>query len=162
IFFAVYQVYLSQMLEIRWRRWLTDRYLRAWLADGAYYRMQLVARDTDNPDQRIAEDVHLFISHTLALLIAGLRALVTFVAFVALLWARPGTPPIRFGGASLTVAGCIVWGGILYAFVGNLVPHGVGLPLVHVNYDKQQREAEYRFGLVVFRGNTGGVALYGS
>ena len=59
IFLAVYQVYLNQMLEIRWRRWLTDRYLRAWLTDGAYYRMQLQANETDNPDQRIAEDVHL-------------------------------------------------------------------------------------------------------
>jgi len=67
IFLAVYQVYLNQMLEIRWRRWLTDRYLRAWLADGAYYRMQLVARETDNPDQRIAEDVHLLAAHTLGL-----------------------------------------------------------------------------------------------
>src|SRR5215510_10396091 len=81
---AVYQLYLNQMLDIRWRRWLTERYLRAWLADGAYYRMQLVARETDNPDQRIAEDIHLFISHTLALLIGGLRALVTLVAFVAI------------------------------------------------------------------------------
>src|SRR5262249_52155749 len=61
ILVAVYQLYLSQMLEIRWRRWLTERYLRAWLADGAYYRMQLMARETDNPDQRIAEDVHLLI-----------------------------------------------------------------------------------------------------
>ena len=67
IIFAVYQLYLNQMLEIRWRRWLTERYLRAWLSDGAYYRMQLMARETDNPDQRIAEDVHLLISHTLTL-----------------------------------------------------------------------------------------------
>ena len=67
IVLAVYQLYLNQMLEIRWRRWLTERYLGAWLADRAYYRMQLAARETDNPDQRIAEDVQLFIAHTLAL-----------------------------------------------------------------------------------------------
>src|SRR5262249_26322113 len=97
IFLAVYQVYLNQMLEIRWRRWLTDRYLRAWLSDVAYYRMQLVTRETDNPDQRIAEDVHLFISHTLALLIGGLRALVTLVAFVAILWALSGTLTVPLG-----------------------------------------------------------------
>jgi ABC-type uncharacterized transport system fused permease/ATPase subunit len=80
IIFAVYQLYLNQMLEIRWRRWLTERYLRAWLSDGAYYRMQLMARETDNPDQRIAEDVHLLISHTLALLMGGLRSVVTLDA----------------------------------------------------------------------------------
>src|SRR5204863_2886689 len=90
IFLAVYQLYLNQMLEIRWRRWLTDRYLRAWLADGAYYRMQLVAGETDNPDQRIAEDVHLLVSYTLGLFIGGMRALVSLVAFVAILWALSG------------------------------------------------------------------------
>src|SRR6202040_4207623 len=56
IVLAVYQLYLNQMLEIRWRRWLTERYLRAWLTDRAYYRMQLVDGEADNPDQRIAED----------------------------------------------------------------------------------------------------------
>ena len=161
IFFAVYQVYLSQMLEIRWRRWLTDRYLRAWLADGAYYRMQLVARETDNPDQRIAEDVHLFISHTLALLIGGLRALVTLVAFVAILWALSGTLTVPLGGSSLTLPGYMVWAAILYAIAGTCLTHWVGRPLVRLNYDKQRCEADFRFGLVRFRENTEGVALYG-
>ena len=64
---AVYQLYLTQMLQIRWRRWLTEYYLRAWLSDGAYYRMQLVSGETDNPDQRIAEDIRLLISGTLDL-----------------------------------------------------------------------------------------------
>src|SRR2546426_2982950 len=71
---AVYQLYLTQMLQIRWRRWLTEHYLRAWLSDGAYYRMQLVAGETDNPDQRIAEDVRLLISGNLELAIRGLPA----------------------------------------------------------------------------------------
>ena len=62
---AVYQLYLNQMLQIRWRRWLTDRYLTGWLKDTAYYRMQLHATETDNPDQRIAEDLRLFVSTTL-------------------------------------------------------------------------------------------------
>ena len=110
IFFAVYQLYLSQMLEIRWRRWLTERYLRAWLADGAYYRMQLVAHETDNPDQRIAEDVHLLVSHTLTLFIGGLRALVTLVAFVAILWALSGTLTVPLGGwFSIMLPGYMVW-----------------------------------------------------
>jgi vitamin B12/bleomycin/antimicrobial peptide transport system ATP-binding/permease protein len=160
IFFAVYQVYLSQMLEIRWRRWLTERYLRAWLADGAYYRMQLVARETDNPDQRIAEDIHLFISHTLALLIGGLRALVTLVAFVAILWVLSGTLTVPLGGSSLTLPGYMVWAAILYAIAGTWLTHWVGRPLVRLNYDKQRCEADFRFGLVRFRENTEGVALY--
>ena len=161
IFFAVYQLYLSQMLEIRWRRWLTERYLRAWLADGAYYRMQLVAHKTDNPDQRIAEDVHLLISHTLTLVVGGLRALVTLVAFVAILWALSGTltVPLR-GWFSIMLPGYMVWAAILYAIAGTWLTHWIGRPLVRLNYDKQRCEADFRFGLVRFRENTEGVALY--
>jgi len=160
IFFAVYQLYLNQMLEIRWRRWLTERYLRAWLADGAYYRMQLVAGETDNPDQRIAEDVHLLISHTLTLTIGGLRALVTMVAFVAILWALSGTLTVPLGWSSLTLPGYLVWAAILYAIAGTWLTHWIGQPLVRLNFEKQRCEADFRFGLVRFRENTEGVALY--
>ena len=161
IFFAVYQLYLSQMLEIRWRRWLTERYLRAWLTDGSYYRMQLVANETDNPDQRIAEDVHLLISHTLTLVIGGLRALVTLVAFVAILWALSGALSVPLGGwFSIMLPGYMVWAAILYAIGGTWLTHWIGRPLVRLNYDKQRCEADFRFGLVRFRENTEGVALY--
>src|SRR5262249_61018362 len=90
IFLAVYQVYLNETPEIRWRRGLTDRYLGAWLSDGAYYRMQLQDGEADNPDQRIAEDVQLLASHTLGLFTGGLRAVVTLVTFVAILWGLSG------------------------------------------------------------------------
>src|SRR5678815_747217 len=115
IILAVYQLYLNQMLEIRWRRWLTDRYLRTWLADGAYYRMQLVARETDNPDQRIAEDLHLLASHTLGLFVGGLRAGVTLATFVAILWGLSGTLTVPVGGISITLPGYMVWVAVLYA-----------------------------------------------
>jgi vitamin B12/bleomycin/antimicrobial peptide transport system ATP-binding/permease protein len=160
ILFSVYQLYLNQMLEIRWRRWLTERYLRAWLTDGAYYRMQLVACETDNPDQRIAEDVHLLISHTLALLIGGLRAFVTLVAFVAILWTLSGTLTVTLGGSSLTLPGYMVWAAILYAIAGTWFTHWIGRPLVRLNFNKQRCEADFRFGLVRLRENTEGVALY--
>ena len=160
IFLAVYQVYLNQMLEIRWRRWLTDRYLRAWLADGAYYRMQLVARETDNPDQRIAEDVHLLAAHTLGLFTGGLRAIVTLVTFVAILWGLSGTFTVPVGGFSLTIPGYIVWVAVLYAIAGTWLTDWLGRPLVRLNFDRQRYEADFRFSLVRFRENTEGVALY--
>ena len=160
IFLAVYQVYLNQMLEIRWRRWLTDRYLRAWLSDGAYYRMQLVTRETDNPDQRIAEDVHLLAAHTLGLFTGGLRAIVTLVTFVAILWGLSGTFTVSLGGFSFTVPGYMVWVALLYAIGGTWMTDWLGRPLVGLNFDRQRYEADFRFSLVRFRENTEGVALY--
>jgi putative ATP-binding cassette transporter len=160
IVLAVYQLYLNQMLEIRWRRWLTERYLRAWLAGGAYYRMQLVARETDNPDQRIAEDAHLLTSHTLALLVGGMRAVVTLATFVAILWGLSGTLTVALGGFSITLPGYMVWVALLFAVGGTLLTDWIGRPLVRLNFDRQRCEADFRFGLVRFRENTEGVALY--
>ena len=160
IFLAVYQLYLNQMLEIRWRRWLTKRYLRAWLADGAYYRMQLLARETDNPDQRIAEDVHLLISHTLALFIGGMRSVVTLATFVVILWGLSGTLTVPVGGFSITLPGYMVWVALLYAIAGTWFTDWIGRPLVRLNFDRQRYEADFRFSLVRFRENTEGVALY--
>src|SRR3989442_1462461 len=160
IVLAVYQLYLNQMLEIRWRRWLTERYLGAWLADRAYYRMQLVARETDNPDQRIAEDIQLLISHTLALFIGGLRAVVTLAAFVAILWGLSGTLLVSVGGLSLVLPGYMVWVSLLYALGGTWLTDWIGRPLIRLNFDRQRYEADFRFSLVRFRENTEGVALY--
>jgi vitamin B12/bleomycin/antimicrobial peptide transport system ATP-binding/permease protein len=160
IFLAVYQVYLNQMLEIRWRRWLTNRYLRAWLSDGAYYRMQLVTRETDNPDQRIAEDVQLLAAHTLGLFTGGLRAIVTLVTFVAILWGLSGTFTVSLGGFSFTVPGYMVWVALLYAIGGTWMTDWLGRPLVGLNFNRQRYEADFRFSLVRFRENTEGVALY--
>ena len=158
---AVYQLYLNQMLLIRWRRWLTERYLRAWLTDRAYYRIQLAGGESDNPDQRIADDVRLFVSSSLGLAIGGLRAAVTLVSFVAILWSLSGPLHVSLGGISITVPGYMVWAALLYAVVGTWLTDRVGRPLVRLNFDQQRYEADFRFGLVRFRENTEGVALYG-
>ena len=160
ILLAVYQVYLNQMLEIRWRRWLTDRYLRAWLSDDAYYRMQLTGRETDNPDQRIAEDVQQLATHTLGLFTGGLRATVTLVTFVAILWGLSGKFTVTVGDASFDVPGYMVWVAVLYAVFGTWLTDRLGRPLVRLNFDRQRYEADFRFSLVRFRENTEGVALY--
>jgi len=160
IVIGVYQLYLNQMLQIRWRRWLTERYLRAWLDSGAYYRMQLVAGETDNPDQRIADDVRLLIAGTLDLTIGGLRALVTSVSFVAILWGLSGPLSIFLGRATITLPGYLVWAALLYASVGTWLTDRAGRPLVRLNFDQQRYEADFRFGLVRLRENTEGVALY--
>jgi vitamin B12/bleomycin/antimicrobial peptide transport system ATP-binding/permease protein len=160
IFLAVYQVYLNQMLEIRWRRWLTDRYLRAWLSNDAYYRMQLQTSETDNPDQRIAEDVHLLATHTLALFTGGLRAVVTLVTFVAILWGLSGSLSVTVGEVSIRLPGYMVWVALIYAIVGTWVTDWLGRPLVRLNFERQRYEADFRFSLVRFRENAEGVALY--
>jgi putative ATP-binding cassette transporter len=157
---AVYQIYLNQMLQIRWRRWLTERYLGAWLADGAYYRMQLTAGETDNPDQRIADDLRLFVAGALSLSIGGLRALVTLFSFLGILWGLSGSATIPIGTTQITIPGYMVWAALLYAIAGTWLTNWIGRPLVRLNFNQQRYEADFRFNLVRFRENTEGVALY--
>ena len=122
--------------------------------------MQLVAGETDNPDQRIAEDIQLLISQTLALFVGGLRAFVTLVTFVAILWTLSGTLTVPIGGHSLVLPGYMVWVSILYAVGGPWLTDWIGRTLVRLNFDRQRYEADFRFSLVRFRENTEGVALY--
>lgn len=162
IIVAVYQLYLQQMLEIRWRRWMTERYLLDWLGSRTYYRMQLYDNNsTDNPDQRISEDLRLFANMTLRLSLGLLRAVSTLGSFVAILWRLSGTLTIPLGQQQLTIPGYLVWAALGYAIVGTWLTVKLGRPLVGLNFDQQRFEADLRFSLVRLRENSESVALYG-
>jgi vitamin B12/bleomycin/antimicrobial peptide transport system ATP-binding/permease protein len=160
IVMAVYSIYLNQMLQIRWRRWLTDKYLNRWLADRTYYRMQLTGNPADNPDQRIAEDFRLFVDETLSLSLGLLNALVTLVSFAGILWTLSGPLAIPYNGGEIVIPGYMVWVALIYAIAGTWLTHKIGRPLIGLNFNQQRFEADFRFGLVRFRENTEGVALY--
>lgn len=161
IFMAVYAFYLNQMLQIRWRRWMTERYLKEWLAERTYYRLQLTGNPADNPDQRIAEDLKLFVDDTLSLSLGLLNAVVTLASFVGILWTLSGPLAIPYNGGEIVVPGYMVWAAVLYAIAGTWITHKIGRPLIGLNFNQQRYEADFRFGLVRFRENTEGVALYG-
>ena len=112
IIIVVYQRYFQQMLLIEWRAWLTDHFLAGWMKDQAHYRMQLVARTgaqsvaVDNPDQRIADDLRMFVDMTLSLSIGLLRSVVTlppvrnccamsFATSIGMAKDSPMKPPVR-------------------------------------------------------------------
>ncbi len=159
IFMAVYAFYLNQMLQIKWRRWMTDRYLKEWLGGRVYYRMQLTGGPTDNPDQRIAEDLKLFVDDTLGLSLGLLNAVVTLASFVGILWALSGPLTIPLGGG-VVIPGYMVWAALVYAVAGTWITHHIGRPLIGLNFNQQRFEADFRFGLIRFRENGESVALY--
>ena len=153
---AVYRLYLRQMLQIEWRTWLNERYLADWLRERAYYRLQLVDRGTDNPDQRIAEDLRFFVDYTLTLGLGLLSAVVTLASFTGILWTLSGALEL----AGVTIPGYMLWCAILYAGAGSLLTHWIGKPLIGLQFNQQRYEADYRFSLVRLRENAEGVALY--
>src|SRR5581483_1030454 len=153
---AVYRLYLQQMLQIEWRTWLNERFLADWLRERAYYRLQFVERGTDNPDQRIAEDLNLFVTNTLSLGLGLLSSVVTLVSFVSILWTLSGAVTL----AGVTIPGYMVWVAIVYAGAGSWLTHVIGRALIGLEFNQQRFEADYRFSLVRLRENSEGVALY--
>src|SRR5215469_1798940 len=158
---AVYSLYLRQILHIRWRRWLTDRLLRNWLENQSYYRMQLNQAATDNPDQRIQEDLDRFATITLALSLGLLSSCVTLASFITILWTLSGALTIPLGGLTITVPGYMVFAALIYAVAGTLITRWIGYPLIRLNFDQQRFEADFRFSMVRLRENAENVAFYG-
>ncbi|MBV9105463.1 MAG: ABC transporter ATP-binding protein/permease [Verrucomicrobia bacterium] len=160
IIMAVYALYLSQMLQIRWRRWLTRQYLGAWLTDRAYYQLELT-NATDNPDQRICEDLNQFTSYVLTLSLGLLTSLVSLISFFVILWGLSGPAAIPLGAwGTLHLPAYLVWAALLYAGVGTWLTIKIGRPLVPLNFFQQRFEADFRFSLVRLRENAESIALY--
>jgi putative ATP-binding cassette transporter len=159
ILLAVYQLYLSQGLQIRWRQWMTNRFLQSWLKGATPYRMQLSANGIDNPDQRIAEDVKQFVSYTLSLGTGLVGAAVTLSSFIWILWGLSNAAPLTLFGQVLAIPGYMVWLAFAYAVAGTYLVHWIGKPLVGLDIEQQRREADLRANLLRVRENAEQIAL---
>ncbi len=165
IIIAVYRFYLTQLLEMNWRQWMTDYYLRRWLGGNAFYQMELARFATqngaapDNPDQRISEDVNQFTSQSVGLTMGLLNASVTLLSFVGILWGLSGAFGFELGGQSFTIPGFMVWMAVLYCLVGSVLTHYIGRRQIRLNFEQQRREADFRHHMVRVREYSEAIAL---
>jgi putative ATP-binding cassette transporter len=165
IVLAVYQLYLNQWLQIRWRRWMTQHYLDRWLKHSNHYRMQLLGDAADNPDQRIAEDIRQFIDSgasgagILPIGLGLLNSVVTLASFLTILWTLSSEAPLHVFGTTWNIPGYMVWVALVYAILGTVLTHWVGSPLIALNFQQQRYEADFRFNLVRVRENSEQIAL---
>ncbi len=166
---TVFEFFMQSMLVIRWRQWLTDHFVSRWLDHHNHYRISLVAAQTDNPDQRIAEDVYRFInggsdgSNTAygiydfsILLISTLSSL---VSFAIVLWGL--STSFTIPGTDILLPGLLFWVALIYAALGTLITHVIGRPLIRLYFERQHMEADFRFSLARLREYTEQVALLG-
>lgn len=165
IIIAVYKFYLTQLLEVRWRAWMTADYLKRWLADHAFYSLELARfsgkpeATSDNPDQRIQEDINLFTTYTVSLSMGLLNAVVTLVSFVGILWGLSGNFSFTLGGSNYSIPGFMVWMALLYCLAGSLITHFIGRPQIKLNFDQQRYEADFRHHMVRVREYSESIAL---
>ena len=157
--------YVTQLLELRWRAWMTRSYLSRWMADRTFYHLELAryaqdeGRTPDNPDQRIQEDMQMFTDSTMTLSMGLLNAVVTLVSFVGILWGLSGNFDFTIGGTSYQIAGAMVWLAVVYCVVGTVITHYIGRPLIGLNFRQQRFEADFRHHLVRVREYSEAIAL---
>lgn len=157
---GVYAVYLQQMLQLKWRTWMTHKYLDDWLHKRAYYKLKLANRDMDNPDQRISEDINQFVTLTLNLSLGMLKQIISLVAFVVILWNLSGILTVPVGSYEFTIYGYMVWISLIYSILGTYLTHKVGRKLINLNYEQQKYEADFRFAMMRVRENSESIAFY--
>lgn len=161
IVLAVYRYYISQIFGLRWRRWLTDKFVGRWLQRRSYYLLENFDEKTDNPDQRIQEDIASLINFSINLSMGLIGAITTFFAFIYILWQLSGEINLSLGSwGTLHIPGYLVWVGVLYAIVGTYFTVKIGRPLVSLNFEQQRREATFRFAAMDLRSHAEPVALY--
>jgi putative ATP-binding cassette transporter len=156
IFCLTYQFYLTQLVQIRWRRWMTEHTLDRWLSGRSYYLATIAGGVTgDNPDQRIADDLKYFSEESLSLLTLIFNHVLTLWSFSFILWKVSGTVHLR----GVPIPGYMFWAALAYAIFGTLVSHWLGRPLIPLDVAQQKREADFRFALVRVRENAESIAL---
>ena len=160
IVLAVYSYYLRQVLILNWRRWLTERFIEIWLKNKTYYNLQMFGKDTDNPDQRISEDVRLFVEMTLSFAIGLLKAVTTLASFVVILYELSGSLKFTLFGQEWEISGYLFWAAFFYSILGTWVTHLVGRKLVKLNFIQQRYEADFRFSMIRLRESSESVAFY--
>lgn len=146
---AIYQYAIRSYLRIRWRRWMTDHLTARWLGNHNHYRMHLAGGLTDNPDQRIQEDVSMFTVTTLTLALGILSSVTTLFSFSFVLWQL--SADFTLPGTDIQVPGFLLWGALLYAALGTWLTHLIGRPLIGLNFQQQRYEADFRFSLARLR-----------
>jgi putative ATP-binding cassette transporter len=157
----VYRFYVQAYLALRWRQWLTREFIDRWLAKRSYYYLENFDQKTDNPDQRIQEDIQSLVVNSLSLLVGLLSACVTIIAFVFVLWRLSNVIAIPLGSFGMVhIPGYLVWVSLIYASVGTFITFKVGRPLIMLNFEQQRREANFRFAAIDVRSHAEHVALY--
>lgn len=160
IIFAVYAYYLQQTLALRWRRWLTKSYLSRWTGKTLYYRMEMFSDGTDNPDQRISEDINLFTARTLSFGTGLLRSITTIFCFIFVLYKLSGEFSFTLAGHTIAVPGYLVWAALFYSIIGTWLTHVVGKKLISLHFTQQKREADFRYAMVRLREMAESIAFY--
>ena len=159
VFSGTFNAYITSWIQLRWKRWMTSYYMDLWLTDNTHYKMQVTGSETDNPDQRISEDIIQFITHTWNYTFSFVQNLLTMGTYLVMLWDLSATIPLIIGGKDISFPGYLIVLSVLYAVITTVLSHVFGKQLSRLNYNQQMYDANFRYALVRLRENSEQIAL---
>jgi len=159
VFTATFNTYLTAWIQVRWKRWMTSYYLKLWMHDGNHYKMQLTGSETDNPDQRISEDINLFITQTWTYTYSFVQNILQLGTYLVMLWDLSMTIPLIFFDRDWSFPGYFIVLAIIWAIITTFLTHKVGKPISRLTYNQQMYDANFRFSLVRVRECSEQIAL---
>ncbi len=158
---VVSRFYVTQMFGLRWRKWLTEECIQRWMQGRSYYYLENFDEKTDNPDQRIQDDVGAIVSSSITLSLSFIGNVLSFISFSYVLWSLSGDLTIPLGPfGSVVIHHYLLWVSVVYTIIGTLITFKVGRPLINLNFEQQRREATFRFAAIDLRSHAENVALY--
>ena len=152
------RTWFYQTLQIRWRRWCTDVYLKKWLDGSTFHRIES-NKEVDNADQRISEDLKVMTELALHLSLGFLSNLVNLVTFSLIIWEISGTLSFVLFGVTIDIPGYMLWVSIAYALIASIILEKRGRNMVAVEYEQQLRESDFRFQMMRIRENSAEIAI---
>ncbi|MDD6189532.1 MAG: ABC transporter ATP-binding protein/permease [Clostridiales bacterium] len=159
VFSGTFNTYITSWIQVRWKRWMTSYYMDLWLSNNTHYKMQVTGSETDNPDQRISEDIIQFITYTWTYTFSFVQNLLTMGTYLVMLWDLSATIPLIIGGVDISFPGYFIVIAIVYAAITTLISHIFGKQLSRLNYNQQMYDANFRYSLVRIRECSEQIAL---
>ncbi|MBB5695313.1 ABC transporter ATP-binding protein/permease [Muricoccus pecuniae] len=156
---AVFQLYVRQLLQLRWREWLVFRLQNRWLSHSRHYQMNFLPGSADNPDQRISENTRWATAMAIDMAVGLFQSAVMLISFVGILWTLSGSLLVSFGSNEFEIPGYMVFAALIYAVIGSVLTYFIGRPMVEINIRRNEAESDHRFALIRIRENSEGVAL---
>jgi putative ATP-binding cassette transporter len=156
---AVFQLYVKQLLQLRWRGWLTEALIAGWLQGARHYQLNFVAEGADNADQRIAEDARVATELALDFVLGLVVSITMLASFIGILWSISGALHVSLAAYEIEIPGYMVWCALLYALIGSVLTYRLGRPMMDINSRRNGAEADFRFMLVRVREGSESIAL---
>ncbi len=158
ILVSIYRIFFSQLLQIRWRTWLTEQFSERYFSQNRFYHLEQI-HGQDNPDQRIAEDLNRLTDMAISLFFGFYLALLSVYEYSKAMLKLSGDLDTTIFGRAVHIPDYMFWAVIFYTLIGSFAIHFIGRRLVKINVLRERYNADFRYHLIRAREYAEGISF---